>query len=106
MIVNLRETTGRNADQAWLNSNLARFGGMMQGQRDLGVVSTLIMSELTPLVGARFGAFFLVNRARRQRAARSSWPPATATGPTTARRCATGRARASSARWPPTSARS
>jgi signal transduction histidine kinase/DNA-binding response OmpR family regulator/HAMP domain-containing protein len=60
MIVNLRETTGRNADQAWLNSNLARFGGMMQGQRDLGVVSTLIMSELTPLVGARFGAFFLV----------------------------------------------
>ncbi len=60
MIVNLRETTGRNADQAWLNSNLARFGGMMQGQRDLGVVSRLIMSELTPLVGARFGAFFLV----------------------------------------------
>ncbi|HMN98064.1 MAG TPA: HAMP domain-containing protein [Miltoncostaeaceae bacterium] len=60
MIVNLRETTGRNADQSWLNSNLARFGGMMQGQRDLAVVSDLIMSELTPLVGARLGAFFLV----------------------------------------------
>jgi signal transduction histidine kinase/DNA-binding response OmpR family regulator/HAMP domain-containing protein len=60
MIVNLRETTGRNADQSWLNSNLARFGGMMQGQRDLSVVSDLVMSELTPLVGARFGAFFLV----------------------------------------------
>ncbi|MGE3234328.1 MAG: HAMP domain-containing protein [Thermoleophilia bacterium] len=63
MIVNLRETTGRNADQSWLNSNLARFGGMMQGQRDLAVVSDLIMSELTPLVGARFGAFFLVEGA-------------------------------------------
>jgi len=60
MIVNLRETTGRNADQSWLNSNLARFGGMMQGQRDLAVVSDLIVSELTPLVGARLGAFYLV----------------------------------------------
>jgi signal transduction histidine kinase/CheY-like chemotaxis protein/HAMP domain-containing protein len=60
MIVNLRETTARNAEQAWLSSNLARFSGSMQGQRDLGVVSNLIMSELTPLVGAHQGAFFLV----------------------------------------------
>ena len=60
MIVNLRETTARNADQDWLNSNLARFSGMMQGQRDLQTVSRLIMSELTPLVGAGYGAFFLM----------------------------------------------
>jgi hypothetical protein len=59
MIANLRETTERNAEQDWLNSNLARFSGMMQGQRDLQAVSRLIMSELTPLVGAGFGAFFL-----------------------------------------------
>ena len=52
MIANLRETTERNAEQDWLNSNLARFSGMMQGQRDLQTVSRLIMSELTPLVGA------------------------------------------------------
>jgi signal transduction histidine kinase/CheY-like chemotaxis protein len=32
---------------------------MMQGQRDLQAVSRLIMSELTPLVGAGYGAFFL-----------------------------------------------
>ena len=60
MIANLRETTARNADQDWLNSNLARFSGMMQGQRDLQAVSRLIMSELTPLVGAGYGAFFLM----------------------------------------------
>jgi CheY-like chemotaxis protein/HAMP domain-containing protein/GAF domain-containing protein len=61
MIVNLRETTARNADQDWLNSNLARFSGMMQGQRDLQTVSRLIMSELTPLVGAGYGGFFLMD---------------------------------------------
>ncbi|HEY2072212.1 MAG TPA: response regulator, partial [Gaiellaceae bacterium] len=33
---------------------------MMQGQRDLQAVSRLIMSELTPLVGAGYGAFFLM----------------------------------------------
>ena len=59
MIANLRQTTERNAEQDWLNSNLARFSGMMQGQRDLQTVSRLIMSELTPLVGAGYGAFFL-----------------------------------------------
>src|SRR5207244_13315757 len=63
MIANLRETTERNAEQDWLNSNLARFSGMMQGQRDLQTVSRLIMSELTPLVGAGYGAFFLMEHA-------------------------------------------
>src|SRR6184192_1489453 len=61
MITNLRETTKRNSEQDWLNSNLARFGGMIQGQRDLRTVSNVIMSELTPLVSAQFGAFFLVD---------------------------------------------
>src|SRR5205823_4135093 len=46
MITNLRETTRRNESQDWLNSNLARFSGLMQGQRDLETVSSLIMSEL------------------------------------------------------------
>jgi HAMP domain-containing protein/signal transduction histidine kinase/DNA-binding response OmpR family regulator len=61
MIRNLAETTRRNAEQDWLNSNLARFSGMMQGQRDLETVSRMIMSELTPLVGAHHGAFFLAH---------------------------------------------
>ncbi len=59
MIRNLAETTHRNAEQDWLNSNLARFTGMMQGRRNLETVSRMIMSELTPLVGAHHGAFFL-----------------------------------------------
>jgi len=59
MIVNLRETTQKNMEQDWLKTNLARFSSMMQGQKDLDTVSRLIMSELTPLVGAHYGAFFL-----------------------------------------------
>src|SRR5205814_73317 len=59
MIMNLRETTEVNAQQDWLNTNMARFSGMLQGQRDLSQVSRLIMSELTPLVGAQHGAFFM-----------------------------------------------
>ena len=100
MIVNLRETTGRNADQSWLNSNLARFGGMMQGQRDLGVVSRLIMSELTPLVGARFGAFFLVEDAEREPALKlaASYGYRPDDGQPPSYRLGEGL----SARWPPT----
>jgi CheY-like chemotaxis protein/HAMP domain-containing protein/GAF domain-containing protein len=60
MIENLAETTRVNTEQDWLNSNMARFTGMLQGERDLETVSRLIMSELTPLVGAQHGAFFMM----------------------------------------------
>ena len=66
MIVTLAETTRRNHDQDWLKSNLARIGAMLQGQRDLRAVSRLIMSELTPLVGAQQGAFYIVQPGRRR----------------------------------------
>jgi HAMP domain-containing protein/signal transduction histidine kinase/DNA-binding response OmpR family regulator len=59
MIANLRATTQKNAEQDWLNMNLARISGLMQGQRDLTTVSRLIMSEISPLVTAQHGAFFL-----------------------------------------------
>jgi HAMP domain-containing protein/signal transduction histidine kinase len=59
MIANLSETTTRNEEQDWLKSNLARIGAMLQGHRDLRAVSRLIMSELTPLVGAQHGAFYM-----------------------------------------------
>src|ERR671937_2091611 len=62
MITNLRETTEVNAQQDWLNTNMARFSGMLQGQRDLKQVSRLIMTELTPLVGAQHGAFFMAEQ--------------------------------------------
>ena len=60
MIDNLAETTRVNNEQDWLNSNMARFTGMLQGERDLETVSRLIMSELTPLVGSQHGAFFMM----------------------------------------------
>ncbi len=59
MIANLRDTTLRNEEQDWLKTNLAKFSAMMQGQKSLEAVSRLIMSELTPLVSAHHGAFFL-----------------------------------------------
>ncbi|MFJ6196651.1 HAMP domain-containing protein [Micromonospora sp. NPDC092111] len=61
MIVTLRETTKENAEQGWLDSNLARIGGLLQGQRDLGEVCRMIMLEVTPLVDAQLGAFFLAD---------------------------------------------
>ncbi|MET8276560.1 HAMP domain-containing protein [Streptomyces sp. NPDC005096] len=59
MVGSLRETTRANQEQDWLKSNLARISGLMQGQRDLGVVGELVMDELTPLVCAQYGAFYL-----------------------------------------------
>ena len=61
MIVNLRETTQKNLEQDWLKTNLAKFSGMMQGQKSLESVSRMIMSELTPLVQASHGAFFVMD---------------------------------------------
>jgi CheY-like chemotaxis protein/signal transduction histidine kinase/HAMP domain-containing protein len=62
MIANLKETTERNQEQDWLKTNLAKFSLMMQGQKDLEGVSRLIMSELTPLVSAHHGAFFIMDQ--------------------------------------------
>jgi signal transduction histidine kinase/DNA-binding response OmpR family regulator/HAMP domain-containing protein len=59
MIVNLAETTRKNTDQDWLKTNIAKFTGMMQGQRDLLTVTRLLLSELTPLVGAQLGTFYI-----------------------------------------------
>jgi len=62
MIANLKDTTQKNTEQDWLKTNLARFSGMMQGQKNLKTVSDLIMSELTPLISAQHGAFFITEK--------------------------------------------
>jgi HAMP domain-containing protein/signal transduction histidine kinase/ActR/RegA family two-component response regulator len=59
MIRNLRDTTRTNKEQDWLKTNLAKFFGVMQGQRNLQALTDQIMSELTPVVGAQHGAFYL-----------------------------------------------
>jgi HAMP domain-containing protein/CheY-like chemotaxis protein/signal transduction histidine kinase len=58
MIDNLRLTTDRNTEQDWLKTNLARFTGMLQGQRDLTTVGKLLLSELVPLVNAHQGVIY------------------------------------------------
>jgi HAMP domain-containing protein/CheY-like chemotaxis protein/signal transduction histidine kinase len=58
MIDNLRLTTDRNTEQDWLKTNLARFTGMLQGQRDLATVGRMLLSELAPLVGAHQGVIY------------------------------------------------
>ncbi|MFB7030162.1 HAMP domain-containing protein [Streptomyces sp. NPDC056295] len=59
MVGSLRETTRANQEQDWLKSSLARISELMQGHRDLAVVAELVMDELTPLVAAQYGAFYL-----------------------------------------------
>jgi HAMP domain-containing protein len=51
MVQSLRETTKANQEQDWLQTNLARMAGLMQGHRDLTTVAELIMNELIPLAG-------------------------------------------------------
>jgi signal transduction histidine kinase/HAMP domain-containing protein len=59
MVLSLRETTKANQEQDWLQTNLARIAGLIQGHRDLATVAELIMTELIPMVGAQHGTFFL-----------------------------------------------
>jgi signal transduction histidine kinase/CheY-like chemotaxis protein/HAMP domain-containing protein len=63
MISNLRETTERNREQDWLKTNLARFTGMLQGERDLNAVGKMLLSELAPLVNAHQGSIYHNNLA-------------------------------------------
>src|SRR5262249_15740493 len=58
MIDNLRLTTDRNTEQDWLKTNLARFTGMLQGQRDLSTVGRRLLTELAPLVNAHQGVIY------------------------------------------------
>jgi HAMP domain-containing protein/CheY-like chemotaxis protein/signal transduction histidine kinase len=60
MIGNLRLTTDRNTEQDWLKTNLAKFTNMLQGQRDLGTVGRLLLTELTPLVNAQQGVIYQI----------------------------------------------
>ncbi len=64
MIATLKETTAKNTAQDWLKTNLANFSSMMQGQRNVVSVAEALISELTPLVNAQHGAFYLLENDR------------------------------------------
>jgi signal transduction histidine kinase/HAMP domain-containing protein/CheY-like chemotaxis protein len=61
MVSNLRESTTAQQDDDWLKSHLARISGIVQGHRDLHEVARIIMSEVTPLVEAQYGACYLLD---------------------------------------------
>jgi HAMP domain-containing protein/CheY-like chemotaxis protein/signal transduction histidine kinase len=61
MITNLRLTTEQNSQQDWLKTNLARVTGLLQGQRDLGTVGRMLLSELAPLVNGQRGVIYLMS---------------------------------------------
>ena len=63
MIRNLHETTRQNVEQDWLKTNRERFTRMLQGQRDLDEVASMILSELAPLVSAQHGVFYTMTSA-------------------------------------------
>ncbi len=58
MIFNLRETTESNREQVWLKTNLAKFAGMLQGQRELNTVGRMLLTELAPLLNAHQGTIY------------------------------------------------
>ncbi|MDC0670703.1 response regulator [Nannocystis radixulma] len=60
MIANLRDTTRKNNEQDWLKTNLARITRLLQGHRDRAQLAALVLRELTPLVRAQLGLFYLV----------------------------------------------
>src|SRR5690606_30296195 len=60
MIGTLRATTETSREQDWLKTNLAKFSGMMQGQRDLVTLGHMLLSELAPLVNAQQGLRYIV----------------------------------------------
>jgi CheY-like chemotaxis protein/signal transduction histidine kinase len=119
MIDNLRLTTDRNKEQDWLKTNLARFTGMLQGQRDLVRVGQMLLSELAPLVGAHLGVIYRVDQGVEETDSNSSLrllaayaddsefghPPVVALGQGLVGQCATEKRRMLISDLPPTTAR-
>ena len=68
MISNLRETTERNREQDWLKTNIAKFSGMLQGQRELRTVGQMLLTEVAPLVNAHQGTIYLLTNSDGQTA--------------------------------------
>src|SRR5450432_345405 len=65
MFSNQPETTERNREQDWLKTNLAKFTGMLQGQRELRTVGQMLLSEVAPLVNAHQGAIYHLTSSER-----------------------------------------
>src|SRR5256885_2212272 len=78
MIVDLGESTRANAEQDWLNSNLARLSGILQGRRSLEELGRTVLDELAPQISARYGALFVAEGATLRRVSTHRHPRARA----------------------------
>jgi len=59
MIVDLRESTQANEAQDWLNTNMARLSGLLQGRRSLEELGRIVLGELAPQISAQYAALFV-----------------------------------------------
>jgi hypothetical protein len=59
----LKTSSEESTSQSWLNSNLARFGQMLQGERDLQVAGQKILSEFASVMESRHGMFYVLDSA-------------------------------------------
>src|SRR3954466_7110601 len=64
MIVDLGESTRANAEQDWLNTNLARLSGLLQGRRSLGELGRTVLDDLAPQISAQYGALFVAENGK------------------------------------------
>ncbi|MFL5425589.1 MAG: HAMP domain-containing protein [Myxococcales bacterium] len=79
MIVDLGESTRANAEQDWLNTNLARLSGLLQGRRSLGELGRTVLDDLAPQISAQYGALFVAeNRKSLRRVSTYGHPGAAA----------------------------
>jgi len=62
MIANLRDTTRVNTEQDWLKTNVAHFTRLLQGQRDIQIMASQMLSELAPVVNLHAGLFYLTEQ--------------------------------------------
>ncbi|GIP40045.1 histidine kinase [Paenibacillus sp. J31TS4] len=68
MAIDLQEKTRRerelnrvNEEQNWLKTNLVQINTQLQGVNDLDKVCQRFVSEVTPMVGASYGAIYLLD---------------------------------------------
>ena len=61
MIVDLGESTRANAEQDWLNTNLARLSDLLQRRRSLEELGRTVLDELAPQISAQYGALFVAD---------------------------------------------
>ena len=61
MLRSLRETMAENERQNWLKTGQAELNERMRGEVDIGKLGGKVISYLAELLGARVGAFYMLN---------------------------------------------